>query len=111
MNDVADVPHLPTICALTIVLCKTVASRKPKDATTDPNVGESSISASSWGGAGWCVRTCAYGSWWHGEGDEPAATVLVSGHSSSERGHRGVAYVALAADHLVAVELGGKGLE
>lgn len=25
---------------------------------------------SSWGGAGWCGRTCACGSWWHEEGDE-----------------------------------------
>jgi hypothetical protein len=74
----------------------------------DHDRSESFISASSWGGAGWCVHTCACGSWWHGEGDGPISDMSVTAWASN--GSR-ASYVALAADHLVAVELGGKSLE
>jgi hypothetical protein len=100
-----------------------VAFVPPIPHSPDADGSESSISTSSWGGAGWCDRTssCAVG--------YVSPCIFLSCHSSSNPRSfakkvgncDGVTYavdsprwqacVALAADHLVAVVLGGKGLE
>lgn len=79
---------------------------------------KSPISTSSWGAAGWCGRTSSYGSWWHEGEDEPnhsQSQYELNSHAGQvyprrpEFGSR--TYVALAADALLAVVLGGKSLE
>lgn len=89
------------------------ASSKTQSA---PAKSESSISASSSGGAGWCGRTSSCGSWWHAGGDEPEWGVSESSFFAWRRLESRVllvakTYVALAADGLVAVVLGGEGLQ
>jgi len=63
--------------------------------------------ASSLVGVGWCDRISSFCSWWHGEGDGPVCEMLVV---TSAFGYLR-SYVALSADHLIAIELGGEGLE
>ena len=66
------------------------------------------------GGAESCGHMTACGSWWHGEGDEPRERSQIFeflGRVRVRIGCLASTYVALAADGLVAVVLGGKGLQ
>ena len=64
-------------------------------------------SASSLVEAGWCDHISSFCSWWREVGDEPKQMLTSTWGMTTKRG----TYVALSANHLVAVELGCKGLK
>ena len=74
---------------------------RPKRQTSEPFT-----LASSLGAIGWCGRISSFCSWWHGVGDGPVILLIIW---LDDMGWW--TYVALSADHLIAVELGGKSLE